>query len=106
MMMSSVGILRSAKPGADLALFTLETNGHAAGCALPSLTFRSGVGIASGPAEYFKEAFFLHFGRSMKHGFLVLFGRMDYVLAEAGMKKFALLNREGRKLVNNAETKR
>lgn len=62
------------------------------------------IGELSCPTRYFKEASSINFRRSVKYGLGVLSSIMKYMVARLGMKKFAILNGEGKKLMNSAKT--
>lgn len=69
-----------------------------------SVYFGFRIGELSCPARYFKEASSINFIRSVTYGFGVLITVMKYLTAKWGIKKIALLSREGRKLHLNKET--
>ncbi len=56
------------------------------------------IGELSCPTRYFKEASSINFGRSVMYGLGVLRAVMKYVAARLGLAKFAILDRDGRKL--------
>ncbi|MBI5675418.1 MAG: glycosyltransferase family 2 protein [Nitrospirae bacterium] len=56
------------------------------------------IGELSCPTRYFEEASSINFRRSVKYGFGVLGSIVKYALARSGLKKFRLLNSDGKKL--------
>lgn len=57
------------------------------------------IGEISCPTRYFKEASSINFRRSVKYGFGVLATSIKYALARAGIKRFAIFDAAGGKLV-------
>jgi len=55
-------------------------------------------GELSCPTRYFKEASSINFRRSVKYGFGVLVTVIKYLMSRLGIKKFNMLNGDGRKL--------
>jgi glycosyltransferase involved in cell wall biosynthesis len=62
------------------------------------------IGELSCPTRYFKEASSINFRRSVKYGFGVITGILKYLLQRLGVKRFAILDSEGRKLPEVEET--
>jgi glycosyltransferase involved in cell wall biosynthesis len=57
------------------------------------------IGEISCPTRYFNEASSINFRRSVKYGFGVLATSIKYALFRAGIKKFAIFNEAGGKIV-------
>ncbi len=64
------------------------------------------LGELSCPTRYFKEASSINFRRSVIYGFGVLATVMKYLMSRLGIKKFAILNGDGRKLYGAEKTAR
>lgn len=64
------------------------------------------IGELSCPTRYFKEASSINFIRSIKYGFGVLAAIIKYLLSRLGIKRFMILNADGRKLRVDEETER
>jgi glycosyltransferase involved in cell wall biosynthesis len=62
------------------------------------------IGELSCPTRYFEEASSINFRRSVKYGFGVITGILKYLLQRLGVKRFAILDSEGRKLPEVEET--
>lgn len=63
-----------------------------------AVSFGFHIGELSCPTRYFQEASSINFSRSVKYGFGVLGSVLKYLLARLGVRKFAFLDREGKKL--------
>lgn len=61
------------------------------------------IGEISCPTRYFKEASSINFRRSVKYGLGVLGSVLKYRLAKAGIKRFAILSSQGRRLSPDKE---
>ena len=57
------------------------------------------IGEISCPTRYFEDASSISFRRSVKYGFGVLATSLKYVLSRAGIRRFAIFDAAGRKLV-------
>ena len=64
------------------------------------------IGELSCPTRYFKEASSINFRRSVKYGFGVLGSIFKFVMSRVGGKQFKIFDREGKKLLDNAENTR
>lgn len=62
------------------------------------------IGELSCPTRYFEEASSINFRRSVKYGFGVISSIIKYLVQRLGVKKFAILDSDGRKLPEIEET--
>ena len=56
------------------------------------------VGEVSCPTKYFEEASSINFRRSVKYGFVLATGTLEYVLQKLGIAHFLIFSQAGKRL--------